>query len=240
MNLWQDFKTNQSKVIYKWAHYFPIYERHFAPWRNKTVTMIEIGVFHGGSLQMWQRYFGPLATIVGIDINPECKRHEEPGIHVRIGDQSDPAFLQSVLDEFGAPDIVLDDGSHRMEHVRESFLFLYPKVTKNGVYMVEDLHTAYWEEYAGGLERPDTFINLSKRFIDNLNADHSRGARTPDFMTRHTFGMSFYDSVVVFERGTVPLKRPVGTGRLERPVSVPAAAAAAAPAAVAQEAGAAV
>lgn len=217
MDIWQDFKINRGKVIYKWTHYFPIYEKHFAPWRNKTVTLIEIGVFHGGSLQMWQRYFGPMATIVGIDINPECLRHQDEGIHVRIGDQSDTGFLQSVLDEFGVPDIVIDDGSHRMEHIRESFLFLYPKISKNGVYLVEDLHTAYWEEYSGGMERPDTFINLSKRFIDNLNADHSRGRRAPDFITRNTFGISFYDSVVVFDRGTIPLKAPVASGLMPRP-----------------------
>jgi 23S rRNA U2552 (ribose-2'-O)-methylase RlmE/FtsJ len=110
MNLWQDFKTNNQKLIHKWAHYFPIYERHLAPLRNRTITVLEIGVSKGGSLQMWQRFFGPIATIVGIDINPECKQHEEPGIHVRIGDQSDPKFLQSLIDEFGTFDIVIDDG----------------------------------------------------------------------------------------------------------------------------------
>jgi hypothetical protein len=52
MNLWQDFKTNDQKLIHKWMHYFPIYERHLAPFRNRTITLLEIGVFKGGSLQM--------------------------------------------------------------------------------------------------------------------------------------------------------------------------------------------
>jgi cephalosporin hydroxylase len=216
MNLWQDFRTNQGKIVYKWLHYFAIYERHLSQWRNKTVTLFEIGVFHGGSLQMWQRFFGPLATIVGIDIDPACKAHEELGIHVRIGDQSDPVFLQTVIDEFGAPDIVIDDGSHQMEHLRKTFLLLYPLLSKNGIYCVEDLHTAYWEEYGGGVGKPDTFINLSKQFIDNLNADYSRGALAPDFMTRNTFAMSFYDSVIIFERGTIPVKRCMAVGRLSK------------------------
>ncbi len=213
MNLWQDFKTNDKKIIHKWMHYFPIYERHLTPWRNKTLTFFEIGVFKGGSLQMWQRFFGPMATIVGIDINPECAGHAEEGIHVRIGDQSDPKFLASLVEEFGAPDIVLDDGSHRMDHIRATFDFLYPKVTKNGLYIVEDLHTAYWDEYGGGVDKPDSFINVSKGFIDSLNADHSRGAVKSDFITRHTFGISFYDSVIVFERGTIPIKSAPQTGR---------------------------
>jgi cephalosporin hydroxylase len=79
-------------------------------------------------------------------------------------------FLQSIVDEFGAPDIVLDDGSHMMTHVVASFEFLYPRIAKNGIYMVEDLHTAYWDEYEGGLHKPATFIELCKNLIDELNA----------------------------------------------------------------------
>lgn len=206
MSLWQDFKTNRGKVVSKWVHYFPIYERHLAPWRNKTVTVIEIGVDRGGSLQMWQRYFGPLATIVGIDIKPECAAHREPGIHVRIGDQGDAKFLESIVDDFGPPDIVIDDGSHQMADVQNSFLFLYPRLTKNGIYIVEDLHTAYLAPYGGGVGRTDTFMSFSKGLIDSLHADHLRGEIEPDFFTRHTFGISFYDSVAVFERGTALLK----------------------------------
>jgi cephalosporin hydroxylase len=214
MNLWHDFKTNQGKAVGKWLHYFPIYERHFSAFHNKTVTVIEIGVHLGGSLQMWRRFFGPLATIVGIDINPECLNHQEEGVHVRIGDQSDEGFLQSVLDEFGKPDVVLDDGSHQTTHLLKTFLFLYPKLTKNGIYLVEDMHTAYWDEYGGGVGKPETFINVSKQFVDNLNADHARGALIPDFITRHTFGICFYDSVVVFERGTIPVKMAVHIGHI--------------------------
>jgi hypothetical protein len=95
----------------------------------------------------------PHARIVGIDIVPGCKRYEEDQIEVRIGKQQDERFLQSILDEFGPPDIVLDDGSHRMADMIETFLFLHPRTAKNGVYMVEDLHTGYWEEYEGGCGR---------------------------------------------------------------------------------------
>jgi cephalosporin hydroxylase len=213
MNLWQDFQTNNGKLIHKWVHYFPIYERHLSDWRNKTITFLEIGVSKGGSLQMWSRFFGPLATIVGIDIDPSCKQHEGDGIHVRIGDQSDPKFLEEIINEFGLPDIVLDDGSHRMDHILASFQFLYQKLPKNGLYIVEDLHTAYWEEYGGGVHKPETFINVSKNFVDRLNADHSRGVIEPDFITRNTFSIAFYDSVVVIERGAIPYKKAPQIGK---------------------------
>jgi len=203
MDLWQDFLTNQGKTIHKWEHYFPIYERHFAPWRGRSLTFLEIGVSKGGSLQMWRRYFGPLARIVGVDIDRKCKAHEAPGVFVRIGDQSDPSFLRSLIDEFGPFDVVLDDGSHEMDHLRKTFEFLYPLVPKNGVYMVEDLHAAYWEEFGGGLGKAETFVNFAKGLIDELNADHSRGALAPTAFTRQTYSMCFYDSVIAFEKGDV-------------------------------------
>jgi SAM-dependent methyltransferase len=201
MSLWSDFLTNDKRTIHKWKHYFPIYERHFKEFVGKSVTFIEIGCGQGGSLQMWKRYFGPHALIVGIDINPACKAFEEDQIEVRIGDQSDDKFLQGLVSEFGTPDIVLDDGSHVMSHIIATFNCLYPRVAKNGIYMVEDLHTAYWDEFEGGLRKPSTFIELSKNLVDELNADHTRGALQATQFSKSTLSMHFYDSVTVFERG---------------------------------------
>ena len=212
MNIWQDFKTNDKKPIHKWVHYFPIYERHFQPWVNKSLVFWEIGVAEGGSLQMWQRFFGPSAIIIGIDINPDCAKFAEDNIYVRIGSQSDTIFLQSIIDEFGVPDVILDDGSHVMEDIYKTFEFMYPKISKNGVYMVEDLHTAYDSRFGGGVDKPGTFINISKALIDQLNADHTAGAVKPDFVTRFTFGIHFYDSIVVYERGMIPIKKGEYTG----------------------------
>lgn len=206
MTLWSDFLTNDKRIIHKWKHYFPVYERHFKDFLYKPLTFVEIGCGVGGSLQMWKRYFGPYARIIGIDINPACKGFEEDQIEVRIGDQSDREFLKRIVDEFGAPDIVLDDGSHKMSHICASFQFLYPQVAKNGIYMVEDLHAAYQEEYEGGLRRPDTFIELCKSLVDELNADHTRGDLPPTEFTKSTLSMHFYDMVVVFERGVHTMK----------------------------------
>jgi hypothetical protein len=212
MTLWSDFLTNDKRLIHKWKHYFPIYERHFKEFVYKPVTFIEIGCGLGGSLQMWKRYFGPHARIIGLDVNPACKEFEEDQIEVHIGQQQDVKFLQNVLDNVGKPDIVLDDGSHMMGHIIATFEFLYPRVQKNGVYLVEDLHTAYREEFEGGLRKPSTFIEFCKNLVDELNADHTRGALPPTEFTNTTLSMHFYDSVVVFERGTYTKKRAPQTG----------------------------
>jgi hypothetical protein len=211
MSLWSEFINNDKRMIHKWVHYFPIYEKHFAAYQNKNIVFFEIGLGLGGSIKMWKNYFGPLATIVGIDNRPECKAFEEPGINIRIGSQNDPQFLQTLIKEFGQVDIVLDDGSHMNSDQIETFRVLYPFVNKNGLYLVEDVHTSYWEEYGGAAS--NSFINYCKALIDILNADHSRGRTQPDLFTRQTFCMNFYDSVVVFEKGMIPEKVAILTGK---------------------------
>lgn len=201
MSLWHAFRTHEGAVAHKWKHYFPAYEQHFDRFINRPCVFLEIGVSGGGSLELWRDYLGPHAQIVGVDIDPTCTRWESDGIAVRIGDQSDTSFLQAVMDEFGPPDVVLDDGGHQMSAIRNSFDYLYPRMSPNGVYFIEDLHTAYWEEFGGGLGRPDTFIEFSKSLIDSLNAEWTRGALEPDQFTRSTLSMHFYDSCIVFERG---------------------------------------
>lgn len=202
MNLHEYFLKNNGKLIHKWIHYLDIYEKHFRRFVDKEMLIIEIGVFEGGSIQMWKDYFGEKATIVGIDINQSCKEFEDKSknIFVEIGNQSNPEFLKSVVDKYGRPDIVLDDGSHVMSHIITSFENLYFSVKDDGVYMVEDLHTAYWSNYEGGLKQPNTFIEFAKDKIDELNAIWTNGQLPVSDFTKKTQSISCYDSIIVFEK----------------------------------------
>jgi len=136
-------------------------------------------------------------------------------VRVRIGSQSDITFLADVLDEFGTPDIVLDDGSHQMADVNATFNWLYSRLYHGGIYLVEDLHTAYWSEFGGGFRRPGTFIERCKDLIDEFNADYTRGALPPTEFSAATQSMHVYDSVVVFERGRAVDKRSIITGNAD-------------------------
>ena len=206
MNLWADFLTHEGRVVRKWQHYFPVYERHFSRFVYRPLVFWEIGCGQGGSLQMWKRYLGPYAQIVGIDIRAECCEFAEDQVAIRIGDQRDEKFLSETLREFGAPDVVLDDGSHKMADVIGSFQYLYHRMDRNGVYMVEDMHTAYWPHFGGGLGKKSSFIELCKGLIDQLNGEHFDAVT--DF-TRSTISMHFYDSAVVFERGPHQPNKPL-------------------------------
>lgn len=121
-----------------------LYERRLAHLRAKGrgLVFLEIGVYRGESLAMWSEYF-PLATIVGLDINPDCKKFEGANKQVRIGDQSDASFLDAVLSEFGVPHVILDDGSHLWGHQIATMRHLFPKLRTGGIYIVEDIDTSF-------------------------------------------------------------------------------------------------
>ena len=210
-DLWQLFVENEGNSIHQWDHYFPAYQLHLERFKNRPMRLLEIGVFDGGSLQMWKKFLGPHAQIVGIDIEDKSAL-EESQISIRTGDQADEAFLQSVLDEFGAFDAVIDDGSHKMHDLSTTFRYLYPRMAEAGVYIVEDLHTCYWEEYDGAYLKPESFLEISKSLVDELNADHTRGAVEPTPFSKTTLSMHFYDSMVVFEKGHVLPKRSTRIG----------------------------
>ena len=170
--------------------------------------MLEIGVFHGGSLQMWRDYFGPGARIVGVDIDPRCRQFEEDGVRVLIGDQADRAFLAGVREQLPHIDIVIDDGGHTMVQQITTFEELYPHVQPNGIYLCEDLHTSYWPPWGGGYRREGTFIEYAKALVDQLHAWHSDepARHVIDTVTRSAYALHFYDSVLVVEKK--PIERP--------------------------------
>lgn len=195
------FRNNTDRLIHKWNHYFDIYDRHFNRFRNKEIVILEIGVSHGGSLQMWKNYFGKNAKIYGIDIDPKCKELEEDNIKIFIGSQSDRKFLKEVKKSIPKIDILIDDGGHTMEQLRVSFEELFDHVKSNGVYLAEDLHTSYWLAFGGGYKRRNTFIEYSKDFIDYLNAYHSRQKKlNVNSFTKSVDSLHYYDSILVIEK----------------------------------------
>lgn len=195
------FDHNDGRLIHKVLHYFPVYEQHITPFRGKSATMLEIGVSHGGSLQMWRHHLGRRSTIVGVDINPRVAALAEPGIELHIGDQSDPGFLDSLIARYGRFDIVLDDGSHLPGHQIASIERLWPHVVEGGIYIVEDVLTNYWPSYGGGRGRPDTFIAWLHARIDDMHADHSQESGfEPNEWTRTIESIHVVDSIVVLRK----------------------------------------
>ena len=68
------------------------------------------------------------------------------------------------------------------------------------MYAIEDLHAAYWEREPGRAGLAGNTIDVCKRLIDEL---HGRIYGVVELPTNSTRSISFYDSLVVFERGIV-------------------------------------
>lgn len=199
-DLLDSFADNKTFTVHKWHHYIPLYERYFSPFRRRKIRFLEIGVSKGGSLQMWRKYFGDEAIIYGIDIDPQCERFNGLAGQVRIGSQADGKFLQSVIEEMGGIDLVLDDGSHQMEHIRASLKILFPLLSDGGIYMIEDLHTSYWKQFGGGYGSEGNFFSYVRDLIDDLHRwYHKSGTKQAD-VSRSCSGIHIHDSLVVLEK----------------------------------------
>jgi len=194
------FYDNPGRLITKWDHYFAIYDRHFSRFRGGEVTLLEIGVCHGGSLQMWKHYFGPGARIHGVDIEPRTLDYQEEQVQVFIGDQENQEFLGELREQIPRPDIIIDDGGHTMAQQINTFEELYPWLADDGVYLCEDTHTSYWPRFGGGYRKPGSFIEYMKRHIAVLGEALEGPGPMPEF-ARTARSVHCYDSIVVIEKG---------------------------------------
>lgn len=138
------YGTDKSRHAYKGITYLDIYDKYFNSIRYSVKSILEIGIRDGSSLRMWKEYF-PNAVIYGVDINPECERHQEDRIKIIIGDQNDDNDLNRIKNEIGLCDIILDDGSHITRHEIRTFDVLYNSVIRGGYYVIEDLRNSYEE-----------------------------------------------------------------------------------------------
>lgn len=197
------FVNIRGSLVNKWHHYIPIYDRYLSRFRGTKVRFLEIGVSKGGSLQMWRRYLGDDAVIYGIDIDPECIQYDGQAAQVRIGSQIDAAFLASVIEEMGGVDVVLDDGSHHMKHVRQSLNELFPMVSDGGIYIIEDLHTAFWRKWGGGHSHNDNFFGVLSQIMKDMHGwYHTKGKKYPD-ISENCSALHVHDSIVVLEKNRV-------------------------------------
>jgi len=136
-----------------------------------------------------------------VDIDPEAARVAPDGTQVHIGSQIDASFIANILKQHGPFDIVIDDGSHLMEHQIATFKMIYPHVADAGLYICEDAFTSYWREYGGRLGGPDTFMEYTKNLIDELHADWALDINfQPTRFTRMTKAMHIYSGAVVFQK----------------------------------------
>ena len=193
------------------SHYYtPHYKKYFRKFKYKKIKLLEIGVGGyefpdkgGNSLRMWKRYF-PFGKIFAIDIYDKSPQ-EEKRIKIFKGSQIDHEFLSNVIKDIGEIDIIIDDGSHINQHVINSFGYLFPKLKKGGVYVIEDTQTSYWENFGGDSknpENPGTTMNFFKKITDSLNyKEFMIKDYTPSYYDRNIISVHFYHNMIFIFKG---------------------------------------
>lgn len=130
----------EGRGIWKWSHYFEIYDRHLAKFVGRDAHVVEIGIYSGGSLEMWRHYFGPACRVTGIDVQEACRAYADERISIVIGDQADREFWRIFREQALPVDVLIDDGGHTYEQQRITLEEMLPHLKPGGVYLCEDVH----------------------------------------------------------------------------------------------------
>ena len=199
--LWTFFENRtDGPGIWKWKHYFPAYDRHFRKFVGDKPTVMEIGVFSGGSLDMWLDYFGEGCRVYGVDLAEECRAYERESVEILIGDQADREFWDMAKSRIpGGIDVLVDDGGHTPRQQMTTLECMLPHINPGGVYLCEDVEGTHnrFASYAAGL-------------VNEMNRARWEGdafSEQPSEFQRQMFSVHFYPFMVIIEKRAAPLVR---------------------------------
>jgi hypothetical protein len=173
------FLNHQGKLSDKWSLYLEKWDEIFFPFRDSEINLLEIGIQNGGSLEIWAKYFSKAKNIIGCDIEEDCKKlkFEDPRISVVVGDANTDDIEEQISKISPDLDIIIDDGSHKSSDIIKSFARYFKLLNEDGVYVIEDLHASYWNEFEGGLYTPFSAMAFLKRLADIVNFEHWRNGK---------------------------------------------------------------
>lgn len=107
--------------------------------------VLEIGLYEGGSLVLWDKLFAP-RCLVGVDRRRdavpalEAYRVDRPHIRTYYGrGQDKPGTLMAARQNFASGiDLVIDDASHLYAETKATFAAIFPLVRPGGFYVIEN------------------------------------------------------------------------------------------------------
>lgn len=222
-------RGHQGKATDKWSGYLPLYDELLGPLRKEPISILEIGVQNGGSLEIYERFFPHAKKIVGVDVEDRCAslRYRTERVSIVVGDAATLTVKEKVLQQSGAFDVIIDDGSHKSEDIIEAFLLYFPLLQPGGIYVVEDLSCAYWQSWSGGLFHEQSSIAFFKMLVDFVNAEHwgiKEGPRdllklrfphlrnaVSDDVCNEVFSVSFMNSLVVVTKNSAHKLNRIGS-----------------------------
>lgn len=207
------YEHHEGKISDKWESYLELYDSVLRPIKTNEVSLLEIGVQNGGSLEIWNKYFVNGKIFVGCDIDEKCSEldYQQDNISVVIGDAAAEATFKKVSAQCDHYDVIIDDGSHLSSDCIKNLRLYFDLVKPGGFYILEDLHCSYWKEFEGGLLDSKSIINRLKDYVDfpsyefwgaDPNNISEKERRIGDFIYkyRNIESISFYNSVVIIKK----------------------------------------
>lgn len=157
---------------------------------------LEVGVYSGGSLEMWRRYFGPACVVYGADLEPACRVYEDERTGISIGEQADRAFWKRFKERYPVIDILIDDGGHQPEQQIVTLEEMLPHLRSGDVYLCEDVHGVSngFSSYIHGLAAA---LNAN---VPNSKNPHGKMACSPTPFQAAIHSVHLYPYVAVIEK----------------------------------------
>ena len=160
--------------------YTGIYEKLFAPIRQTVQYVFECGIGSnnaeipynmgkkyepGASLRVWRDYFPNIRTVYGADIDKDTLFSEDK-IKTGYIDQTDKETIDTFFNAIDTDiefDIMIDDGFHESTAVKCLFTNAIKRLSKNGMYIIEDVNIAYLK---------DIYLHVKKSGEYNIQIFH--------------------------------------------------------------------
>ena len=123
--------------------YLEVYDQLFRTSQHRRIRLLEIGIGNGDSLRLWRQYFSN-AKITGVDIAPP--EEQIAGCKMVKMDQTDLISIEQTWDD-ETFDIIIDDGSHRLQDQLLTLCWFWPKLKQGGLYVIEDVANSSLTKY---------------------------------------------------------------------------------------------
>jgi len=226
-SIYQIHAEKTGKVSDKWESYLEYYDGLFRGLRDLPISMLEIGVQNGGSLETWANYFVNAKNIVGCDIDEKCKNlaFEDGRINVVVGNANSEETNSKIRGLSNAFDIIIDDGSHISHDVLNSFFIYFPLLAPGGIYIVEDAHTLYQSSFGGGMLNDVGAMCFFKKLVDFISYQFWEQELLPNVFFSTFFGghsiplfiaegwvdsMEFKNSIITIKKAKTPGHQKLG------------------------------
>jgi len=193
----------------KWGHHYycDIYQQYFDRLKDQPITLLEMGFGGyefpdkgGGSMKMWAAYFtNPAAQLFVSDIYD--KNLDGFDSRIKFVKVNPDVFTFDVLRKIN-PDIIIDDASHNSHDIINSFNVLFPTLKSQGMYVVEDTQTSYWEiEQYGGCadlrgEANSSTMNYFKYLVDCVNLEYLPDKTLVPEFAKDILSIHFYEKMI--------------------------------------------